>query len=317
MRNKIFLTPICFCSLIMAFLFIFSIFAETADARSRSGGRSFSRSNSFSRSTNNTTSGTYSNRQTTTPSSRWNTRSPGTGSFLKGLGGGLLGGFLGSMFFGHGGMGMGGLGGSGLGLIEILLIGGVIFFLFKKFINPKHQRASSSAFMQNQYESDDNLERYNTDQITDAPADPLDAGLREIKTVDPQFDEGIFKEAVQDIFFKVQAGWMHRDISVIESMLGNQLAEEYRRHFDEMKQKGVLNRLENIAVRKVEIVDAGVQSGYAFVTVLFTANLLDYTVEEKSGKIIEGNSNEPVKFQERWTFGTPVNKTDWRLEGIE
>lgn len=316
MKNKNFLTPICFCSLLLAFVFIFSVLAETADARSRSGGRSFSRSNSFSRSTNNTKPGT--NRQTTSPSSRWNTRSPGTSSFLKGLGGGLLGGFLGSMLFGRGGgMGTGGLGGSGLGFIEILLIGGLIFFLFKKFINPKRQRASNSAFMQNQHVSDDNLETYNAEHVTDAPADPLEAGLREIRTVDPRFDEELFKEGVQDIFFKVQAGWMRRDINAIEHLLGNQLTEEYRQHFDEMKQKGVLNRLENIAVRKVEIVDAGVQNGYAFVTVLFTANLLDYTVEEATGKVIEGDSNEPVKFEERWIFGTPVNKTDWRLEGIE
>ena len=34
----------------------------------------------------------------------------------------------------------------------------------------------------------------------------------------------------------------------------------------------------------------------------FTANLLDYTVDEASGKVLEGDSSEPVKFDEKWAF---------------
>ena len=64
---------------------------------------------------------------------------PQSGGFMRGLGTAVLGGFLGSMLFsglagagGFGGMG-GGMGGSGFGMIEILLFGGLAYFLYRKY----------------------------------------------------------------------------------------------------------------------------------------------------------------------------------------
>ncbi|MCW5199818.1 TIM44-like domain-containing protein, partial [Desulfobulbus sp. F1] len=108
-----------------------------------------------------------------------------------------------------------------------------------------------------------------------------------------------------------------RDLSSFRHLLGSSLAEEYAGHFTDMERKGVINKLESIAVRKAEIVDVGSVNGEDFVTILFTANLLDYTVDEKSGQVLEGSMTEPVKFAEKWTWARPVNTEDWKLEGIE
>jgi uncharacterized membrane protein len=110
-------------ALLFTFLFVSAVWVEYSEARSRLGGRSFSRSRSFSRTPSRMAPGGTMN----TPRR--------SSSFMRGLGGGLLGGFLGSMLFGgvgHAGMG-GGFGGSGIGLFEILIIGGLIYFLYKKF----------------------------------------------------------------------------------------------------------------------------------------------------------------------------------------
>lgn len=144
----------------------------------------------------------------------------------------------------------------------------------------------------------------------------LEDGLAMIRQTDPGFDPSYFKEVASDVFFKVQAGWMRRDIGSYRHLLGDTLAEEYEKHFAEMREKGELNKLENIAIRRVEIVDAGNDGENDFVTVLFMANLLDYTVEEKSGKVISGSMTEPVKFAERWTWARPAGTEDWKLEGI-
>ncbi|MBU1566719.1 MAG: Tim44 domain-containing protein [Proteobacteria bacterium] len=62
-------------------------------------------------------------------------------------------------------------------------------------------------------------------------------------------------------------------------LLGEQLAREYEEHFVEMRSKGYINKLESIAVRGVEIIQAGSDGREDLITVLFTANLLDYTVD--------------------------------------
>ena len=83
----------------------------------------------------------------------------GSGLFA-GIGGFLLGGMLGRMLFGGMG-GMGGMGmGGGFGILEILLIGGVIFFIFRMMRN----RASAS-YQEPRYSGD----RY-------AEADPYGVG---------------------------------------------------------------------------------------------------------------------------------------------
>ena len=78
----------------------------------------------------------------------------------------------------------------------------------------------------------------------------------------------------------------------------------------------MINRLENIAVRKVEPAEVWQESGRDFITVLFTANLLDYTVDDKSGKLIDGDKLNPVKFQEFWTFSRDAGSRQWQLAGI-
>ncbi len=298
-------------ALLFTFLFVSAVWVEYSEARSRGGGRSFSRS-SPSRTPSRTA-----------PSSGMNTPRRSS-SFMSGLGGGLLGGAIGSMLFGGVGHGMGmggGVGGSGLGLFEILIIGGLIYFLYRKFKKKSSQNSNRSSFSSPDagysagggYADDFSSPSPPPDMASgDAVMDELDT----IRRYDPGFDPERFKEFAQDVFFKVQAAWTRRDISVMKQHLGTQLLGEYEQHFADLKAKGQENRLENIAVRKVDIVDMGEMGGEPFVIVQFTANLLDYTVDEASGKVIEGSPSEPVKFLERWAF-SKVGSANWKLEGIQ
>jgi predicted lipid-binding transport protein (Tim44 family) len=85
-----------------------------------------------------------------------------------------------------------------------------------------------------------------------------------------------------------------------------------------MKAKNQANRLENIAIRSVDITEAWQEEGKDFVTVLFYANLLDYTVDKTSGALVLGSKTEPVKFREFWTFMRPVGgRAPWQLSAIQ
>ena len=77
-----------------------------------------------------------------------------------------------------------------------------------------------------------------------------------------------------------------------------------------------INRLENIAMRQVEIVDAVQDQGEEYITVKFLANILDYTVDETNSQLISGSSSDPVKFLEYWTFTRKIGDRSWILAGI-
>ncbi len=274
---------------------------STADARARSGGRSFGRSSTFR----------PAPRRQPSRSSATSTRSS-RGSFMRGLGGGLLGGFLGSMLFGslfHPG---GGIGGTGIGLLQILIIGGIGYFLYKKFMAPRKYGGGSAGGEPFRSGTDVG----STGETFDAPP-PGGGTIYSSESSSLAIDENEIKEIAQDIFFKVQAAWMRRDLSLVQDLLGPELLQQYQADFQDMKARGIINRLENIAVRNVEIIESGKESGYEYVKIRFTANLLDYTVDEATGRVIEGSDQEPVKFQEVWTLARTEGDSQWRLYGIE
>ncbi len=280
------------------------IMAEYSDARSRGGGRSF-------RSTPRKTTPTATKKQPQAGQKK--------SGFGRGLAGGLLGGALGGMLLGS----MFGMGGSGMGILPILLLGGVGFFMYRKFKSRPTGGASPG------YQPPPRQDAFGggnngTGGFSAPPPPPVEStggsledGIALIRIADPDFDTDHFVEVASDVFFKVQAGWMRRDISSYKHLLGEQLVSEYADQFAEMEAKGELNKLENISIRKVEVVAAGSENGEDFVTVLFTANLLDYTVDDKSGDLLSGSMTEPVKFAEEWSWARPIGTEDWKLEGLK
>jgi predicted lipid-binding transport protein (Tim44 family) len=94
------------------------------------------------------------------------------------------------------------------------------------------------------------------------------------------------------------------------------MEEYFSGEFTRMKRLRVINRLENIAVRRVEPAEVWQESGRDFITVLFTANLLDYTMDELTGEVVNGDKLNPVKFQEFWTLSREIGDRHWQLSGI-
>ncbi len=275
---------------------------EYSEARSMRGGRSF-------RMAPRPTAKKAAPRATQQKAQR---QQPGFG---RSLAGGLLGGALGAMLFGS----LFGMGGTGMGLLPLLLLAGVGYFLFRRFTGPSR----AGGFAGSRPPPPGGMGQASVDQSSSfpippvAPASPLEEGLDQIRETDPQFDEVYFTEVASDVFFKIQAGWMRRDIDSLRHLLGEQLAAEYQQHFAEMTAKGQVNKLESIAVRSVELVAAGSDGQEDFVTIHFTASLLDYTEDEKTGEVLSGSTIDPVKFDEKWTWARPVRTENWRLEGIE
>jgi predicted lipid-binding transport protein (Tim44 family) len=239
------------------------------------------------------------------------------GGLMGGLAGFALGGLLGSMLFGHG---MGGGFGGGLGLLEMLLIGGGIFLLVRMFRNRQPQFAPSSGpgvgepTWQGQSQA---YEPAPTAPMAGTAPDDLGRGVAAIRQMDGSFDPARFGEEASDVFFKVQAAWSTRDMRGAGAVVTPEMTDILQKDGDRLRAQGRVNRLENIAVRSVTLTEAWQEGGQDYITVRFLASLLDYTVEEASGQVVEGSRSEPVKFEEYWTFARPVGRNPWRLSAIQ
>ena len=223
--------------------------------------------------------------------------------------GGLAGGFLGSMLFG----GLGGTGGGeGSGLLPLLLLGGLGYLGYRFYARRRQEQAAGSP----QLAGTTPGPYAALSAVADTAGEDREKGLEYIRRMDPAFDEKAFGETASDFFFRLQGGWTRRDLSPVSGLLTDEMRATLQADADALKAKGQINRLENISVRNVEITEAWQESGHDYATVLFQANLLDYTTDE-AGKVLSGSDAVPVKFEEFWTFTRPVGPGAWRLSAIQ
>jgi predicted lipid-binding transport protein (Tim44 family) len=293
---------------------------DTAWARAGGGSSGGSRgARGFSSPSSSPTSPSRSTAPAAAPTSPMPQRSGWGAGLMGGLGGLVLGGLIGSMLFGGMGHGFGG----GFGLLEILLLGALAYFAFS-FLRRRRepQPAMAGGYGMSSFPGGGqnwSSERSAASTATlETPAGPTDLqmGIGHIRQMDAAFDPARMAATASDIFFKVQAAWMARDMGSARGSLTPEMYDRMQAQCAELRAQRRINRLENIAVRSTDVTEAWQEQGQDFVTVAFVASVLDYTTDE-SGTVIDGSRTEPVRFEEYWTFVRPVGPSAWRLSAIQ
>jgi len=298
-----------------------SLATLVVDAEARiGGGRSFGSrgSRSFSRPASPNYQQRPSQMQQRPAAAPYQAAPQQSGGFMRSMMGGIAGGLLGGMLFRSLGMaGNGGMGGGGFGLFEFVLLAGIAYMIYR-FVQ---KRRAEAAYAGNSLPGSEPA-RFEASQPEAAAAtapgcNEMDAGISHIRQMDVTFDEQQFCDAAMDMFFKVQGAWMNRDLAPVAVMLAPQIRQALQSDLDALLREKRTNRLENIAVRKVEVVEAWQESGQDFITTMIYANLLDYTTDDASGQVVSGSKTDPVKFEEYWTFTRPVGPNPWQLSAID
>jgi predicted lipid-binding transport protein (Tim44 family) len=304
------------------FLMLFFVLDFEASARI-GGGRSFgssgSRSFSMPRSPSSTP-GSPSRQFNTAPSGPTGAplQQPQSGGFLRGIAGGIVGGMIGGMLFRS--LGFGGLGGAGggIGLFDYILIGLILYgiwWFIKKKKQEKERSSNPDYYRETSFLNSSKPSSVQYNEESSAQGD-VETGLGFIRQMDASFIEQKFTDLCMDNFFKVQGAWANRDMLTIRNLLTDEMYGIIQADADELKRNRKINHLDNIAVRSLDITEAWQESGKDFITVKFYANLLDYDVDEVSGRVVSGSKTDPVKFEEYWTFTRPVGNNPWRLSAI-
>ena len=300
--------------ILVAIVGIAQILLESgADARAGGGSSGGSRgSRSFQSPTRPSPGPSQQRREALPPQQQPGPVGPQPGGFMRGLAGGIMGGVLGSLLFsGLAQAGFGGLGGSGIGMFEILLLAGVAFFLYRKFRSP----AVATGYGTMQYQDAGGYSHGNTTLQPTPTAEDID--YRSLTMMDRSFDPNQFLKTAQDLFFRIQGAWNREDTATLRSLCGSELLQKWEQELASLRAKGHKNRMDNIALRESEITEVWTENGQDYITVRLQANLVDYTVDEKSGAVVQGSNSEPVEFAEYWTFNRPVGPNAWKLSAVQ
>ena len=147
----------------------------------------------------------------------------------------------------------------------------------------------------------------------------VEAGLARVYRSDPKFDGEEFKDFVAEAFGRFQAAWHDRDLTPVKDLLTEDLYEAVDEDVGRMLADGVSNRFEaeeGDIEGDVEIVEVWRESGRDFIVARLGAEMLMYTIDLESGRIVDGDAKTPALFVEYWTFTRPVGPYPWQLAVI-
>ncbi len=237
------------------------------------------------------------------------------GGLMGGIAGFALGGLLGSLLFGGLGGGFG-----GIGLFDILLLvgGGLLLMTFLRRRQPAPQPAYARGASAYGAAEQDRPAGGGAGVAVEAPAAPpdLDRGIGHIRQMDPGFDPAALAAWAQRVFVEVQEAMTRRDMSPLNDRLTPQEYARLQSQCDRLRGARQTNRVEQLQVRRAEVTEAWQESGQDWVTVYVVASLVDYTVDDRTGGLVDG-SKTPQEIEEFWTFTRPVGPKPWRLSAIQ
>lgn len=317
-KRRLFVYVVGFLAVLWSSQIILETYAEARAGSGRSGGMRGSRSTQAPA----RQAPAQQQREAMAPAPQPTPMAPQTGGFMRTFGMAMVGGFLGSMLFSglaHA-TGMGGFGGSGFGMIELLLLAGLGFFAYRMFKN----RAALAGNNGMQYQGASYQPSYNTGNTghqapVSAPAAqpaPAQVDYRSLTMMDHSFTPEQFLKNAQDTFFKIQGAWNKQDTNALRNLVGAELFQNWEQELNDQRAKGQQNKMENIALRESEITEVWTENGEDYITVRLLANLLDYTVDVKSGAVVSGSNSDAIQFEEYWTFSRPVGPNAWKLSAV-
>lgn len=106
---------------------------------------------------------------------------------------------------------------------------------------------------------------------------------------DPNFSISIFNAYVGEVYMSLQRAWQRKDWNAVRPFESNSL---YNMHFQQLQEYVELHKtnfLEHQDVRSVSIADYYITGNIETIVVRLNACLVDYTLDDNTGKLLDGN----------------------------
>jgi predicted lipid-binding transport protein (Tim44 family) len=147
--------------------------------------------------------------------------------------------------------------------------------------------------------------------VTDAD---LKAGLTQIRLADHRFELQSFLAGASRAFEMIVEAFAGGDKEALRPLLADKVYEGFARAVDERQAAGQTLDTQLIAVRKAEVVEAGMGGTMARVLVRFTSEQVN-VLRDAEGKPVDGDPGTAEEVVDLWTFERDTRSSDpnWAL----
>ena len=146
----------------------------------------------------------------------------------------------------------------------------------------------------------------------------INSDLREIYNQDENFDSKEFLDGSKKAFEFIIKNYSEEKLEPLKRLLSSSIYKDFKSQIDARVKKSQNLDITIIGIKSAEIVNASLKSKIALICVKFSSEQVQ-VVKDLEGKIVEGDNNQILSIDEKWSFSKNLKSKDpnWTLEKIE
>ena len=133
--------------------------------------------------------------------------------------------------------------------------------------------------------------------------------------VDPTFSPTEFKEKLANLYVRFQNDWQAKNITELRPYLSDAMFAQMDRQLDAHRKNFETNFVERIAVLGVELLGWKQENGYDIMIAKLNTRIVDYVVDDRTGKVIRGSKTKEKFMTYEWTMARTTGVVTSRSTG--
>ncbi|MDO1582070.1 Tim44 domain-containing protein [Rhizobium oryzicola] len=230
---------------------------------------------------------------------------------FSGFGGGLMGGLLMGglvgMMLGHG---FGGFG----GLLQILLIGGLIFLAMRMFARRSQPAADTGRYA---YEPPPAQgPGFRIPQMGGGPAAAPAAPRQASAATDEIGITNRDLDAFEGMLTRVQTAYGAEDYASLRAITTPEAMSYLAEELGDNATHGLKNEVRDVKLLQGDLSESWRENGHEYATVAMRYQSIDVMRERATGRLVQGDPDRPTEAVEVWTFVREPGQ-EWKLSAIQ
>lgn len=122
--------------------------------------------------------------------------------------------------------------------------------------------------------------------------------------------------AFQQRLTEIQDAWTRQDLGSLQKITTPEMLAYFNEQLTDLASRGLHNSISNVQFIQGDLSEAWAEGNREYATVAMRYSLIDVTTDN-TGRVVEGNPNQPENIAELWTFVRAANNNWWLLSAIQ
>jgi predicted lipid-binding transport protein (Tim44 family) len=142
----------------------------------------------------------------------------------------------------------------------------------------------------------------------------LQAGIAQIRGVDPEFDPNMFIAGGRAAFEMIVSAYAKGDAGALRPLLNDEVFQNFNNAMKARQQAKETLDTTLVAITAADLIEAELQGRNAVVTVKIVSDQINVT-RDAAGKVVEGDPSVVASVTDIWTFARNTRSRDpnWTL----